>query len=138
MKFFRIALATLALCLLTGVVPPASAQNWPTKPVKLIAVFPPGGSVDQVARILAQQLTLQTGGQFIVENRAGASGSIGTAALAKADPDGSTLGVVFDTHAVNPSLIPNLPFDTMKDLTPLMLIAVAALSALVGYLLFMR
>jgi tripartite-type tricarboxylate transporter receptor subunit TctC len=128
LKSFRIALATLAFSLVAGVVPPASAQNWPTKPVKLIAVFPPGGSVDQVARILAQQLTLQTGGQFIVENRAGASGSIGTAALAKADPDGSTLGVVFDTHAVNPSLIPNLPFDTTKDLTPLMLVGTGGMA----------
>ena len=100
----------------------AIAQNWPTKPVKLIAVFPPGGSVDQVARILAQQLAQQTGQQFIVENRGGASGSIGTAVLAKADPDGYTLGVVFDTHAVNPSLIPNLPFDTTRDLTPIMLV----------------
>ena len=76
------------------------------------------------ARILAQQLTEQTGQSFIVDNRGGASGSIGTAALAKADPDGYTLGVVFDTHAVNPSLIPGLPFDTLRDLTPLMLVQV--------------
>ena len=102
--------------------PVAAAQTWPAKPVKIIAVFPPGGSVDQVARILAQQLTVQTGQQVIVENRGGASGSIGTAALAKADPDGTTLGVVFDTHAVNPALIPNLPFDTVRDLTPIMLV----------------
>jgi tripartite-type tricarboxylate transporter receptor subunit TctC len=104
------------------------AQTWPTKPVKLIAVFPAGGSVDQVARILAQQLTIQTGQSFIVDNRGGASGSIGTAALAKADPDGYTLGVVFDTHAVNPSLIPSLPFDTQKDLTPLMLVGTGAMA----------
>jgi len=106
----------------------ADAQTWPTKPVKLIAVFPAGGSVDQVARVLAQQLTIQTGQSFIVDNRGGASGSIGTAALAKADPDGYTLGVVFDTHAVNPSLIPNLPFDTQKDLTPLMLVGTGAMA----------
>src|SRR5205809_7049925 len=92
------------------------AQAWPAKPVRLIAVFPPGGSVDQVARILAQQLTQQTGQQVIVENRGGASGSIGTAAVAKADPDGYTLAVVFVTHAVNPALFPNLPFDTLRDL----------------------
>src|SRR5205085_9998849 len=100
----------------------ATAQTWRSKPVKIIAVFPPGGSVDQVARILAQQLTQQTGQQVIVENRGGASGSIGTAAVAKADPDGTTLGVVFDTHAVNPALIPNLPFDTLRDLTPILLV----------------
>ena len=96
----------LALLLNLCAAPVAVAQTWPTKPVKVIAVFPAGGSVDQVARILAQQLTEQTGQSFIVDNRGGASGSIGTAALAKADPDGYTIGVVFDTHAVNPSLIP--------------------------------
>ena len=122
MKTFRIALAAVLFLLIAPVAPHAIAQNWPTKPVKLIAVFPPGGSVDQVARVLAQQLALQTGQQFIVENRGGASGSIGTAVLAKAEPDGYTLGVVFDTHAVNPSLIPNLPFDTTRDLTPIMLV----------------
>jgi tripartite-type tricarboxylate transporter receptor subunit TctC len=106
----------------------AIAQGWPTKTVKLIAVFPPGGSVDQVARILAQQLSVQTGQSFIVDNRGGASGSIGTAALAKAEPDGYTLGVVFDTHAVNPALIPNLPFDTLRDLTPLMLVGTGAMA----------
>jgi tripartite-type tricarboxylate transporter receptor subunit TctC len=121
-KNFCIAFAVGLFLLVAPVAPMAIAQNWPTKPVKLIAVFPPGGSVDQVARILAQQLAQQTGQQFIVENRGGASGSIGTAVLAKADPDGYTLGVVFDTHAVNPSLIPNLPFDTTRDLTPIMLV----------------
>jgi tripartite-type tricarboxylate transporter receptor subunit TctC len=122
MKTARIAFAALSLVVLAAVAPIAAAQNWPAKPVKVISVFPPGGSVDQVARILAQQLTLQTGQTFIVENRGGASGSIGTAAVAKADPDGYTIGVVFDTHAVNPSLIPNLPFDTTRDLTPIMLV----------------
>jgi len=115
----------LAACLATG----ATAQNWPSaKPVKVIAVFPPGGSVDQVARVIAQQLNIQTGQTFIVDNRGGASGSIGTAALAKSDPDGYTIGVVFDTHAVNPALIPNLPFDTLKDLTPLMLVGTGAMA----------
>jgi tripartite-type tricarboxylate transporter receptor subunit TctC len=102
MKTIRIGLSVLALTLTVGFVPGTAAQTWPAKPVKLIAVFPPGGSVDQVSRIVAQQLTVQTGQTVIVENRGGASGSIGTAALAKADPDGYTLGVVFDTHAVNP------------------------------------
>jgi len=128
MKTIRLALTALALVVNLGCAPAAVAQNWPTKPVKLIAVFPAGGSVDQVARILAQQLTEQTGQPVIVENRGGASGSIGTAALAKADPDGYTLGVVFDTHAVNPSLIPGMPFDTLRDLTPLMLVGTGAMA----------
>src|SRR5207237_8625412 len=128
MKTIRIALSVLAVTLAIGLVPGAAAQTWPAKPVKLIAVFPPGGSVDQVSRMVAQQVTVQTGQTVIVENRGGASGSIGTAALAKADPDGYTLGVVFDTHAVNPSLIPNLPFDTLRDLTPIMLIGTGGMA----------
>ncbi len=100
----------------------AGAQPWPNKPVKMIAVFPPGGSVDTVARILSFQLTKQLGQQFIVDNKGGASGSIGTGAVAKSPPDGYTFAVVFDTHGVNPSLIPNLPFDTLKDLAPVMMI----------------
>lgn len=108
--------------------PVAGAQSWPTKPVRLVAVFPPGGSVDQVSRVFAQQLQAQLGQTFIVENKGGASGSIGTAEVARAAPDGYTYAVVFDTHAVNPSLIPNLPFDTLKDLAPVMLIGTSAMA----------
>jgi len=104
------------------------AQAWPAKPVKIIAPFPPGGSVDQVSRILAAQLTQQLGQQFVVENRSGASGSIGTQAIATAAPDGYTIGVVFDTHAVNPTLIPNIPYDTLKDLASVMLIGTSPMA----------
>jgi len=128
MKAIRIVLAALAFLMGGAMTTGAHAQDWPTKVVKVIAVFPAGGSVDQVARILAQQLSLQTGQSFIVDNRGGASGSIGTAVLAKADPDGYTIGVVFDTHAVNPSLIAGLPFDTLRDLTPLMLVGTGAMA----------
>jgi tripartite-type tricarboxylate transporter receptor subunit TctC len=124
----RYALITFAFALAAGLAPSAAAQSWPAKPVKVIVVFPPGGSVDQVARALAQQMSVQTGQTFIVDNRGGASGSIGTTAIAKAEPDGYTIGVVFDTHAVNSSLIPNLPFDTLKDLTPLMLVGTGAMA----------
>ena len=113
----------IMLCCLTSVVSMAAmAQPWPTKSVKIVAVFPPGGSVDTVARILSFQLTKQLGQQFVVDNKGGASGSIGTAAVAKSPPDGYTFAVVFDTHGVNPTLIPNLPFDTLKDLAPVMII----------------
>jgi tripartite-type tricarboxylate transporter receptor subunit TctC len=128
MKISRVAFAALVLSFAAAFASVAAAQQWPSKTVKLIAVFPPGGSVDQVARIIAQQLSLQTGQQFVVDNRGGASGSIGTALLAKADPDGYTVGVVFDTHAVNPSLIPNLPFDTTRDLTPIMLVGTGGMA----------
>lgn len=106
----------------------AFAQAWPSKTVKIIAPFPPGGSVDQVARIFAAQLTAQTGQQFIVENRSGASGVIGTQAVATAPPDGYTLAVVFDTHAVNPTLMPAIPFDTLKDLSPIMLVGTSPMA----------
>ncbi|MBI3716820.1 MAG: tripartite tricarboxylate transporter substrate binding protein, partial [Betaproteobacteria bacterium] len=104
-----------------------ATDAWPNKPIKLVAVFPPGGSVDQVARILSQPLAMALGQPVIVDNRGGAAGSIGTAAVAKSDPDGYTFAVVFDTHGVNQSLIPNLPYDTRKDLAPVMLIAKSAM-----------
>ena len=122
---FRMKWAAALLTLLPCV---ALAQAWPAKTVRIIAPFPPGGSVDQVSRILAAQLTTQIGQQVIVENRAGASGSIGTQAVATAPPDGYTIGIVFDTHAVNPTLIASIPYDTLKDLAPVMLIGTSPMA----------
>ena len=117
-------LATFAFGALAQSAPPtSSASAWPTRgPIKLVAVFPPGGSVDQVARILAVPLQAQLGQTVIVENKGGASGSIGAAAVAAAPADGYTFAVVFDTHGVNPALIPNLPFDSRRDLSPVVLV----------------
>ncbi len=118
--------ALLLAALLLAVPRYAMAQAWPTKqPIKLVAVFPPGGSVDQVARLLAQPLSQQIGQSIIVENKGGASGSIGAAAVAAAPSDGYTFAVVFDTHGVNPSLIPNMPFDSRKDLALVVIIGTA-------------
>ncbi len=100
----------------------AHAQSFPSKPVRFIVPFPPGGSVDPLARLIGAKLTAALGQQFIIDNRTGGSGTIGTAIAAKANPDGYTYLFVFDTHAVNPLLIPNLPFDTLKDLAPVMLV----------------
>ncbi len=125
MLMLQRALAMLALALTAGA---AGAQTWPDKTIRLIAVFPPGGSVDQVSRVLAQQLTKQLGQSVVVENIGGASGSIGTAAVAKAAPDGATFGVVFDTHGTNPSLIPNISFDTMKGLEHVTLIGTSPMA----------
>lgn len=101
----------------------AIAQDWPAKQaIKLVAVFPPGGSVDQISRLLAPHLQQELGQNVIVENKGGASGSIGAAAVAAAPGDGYTFAVVFDTHGVNPSLIPNLSFDSRKDLTTVIVI----------------
>lgn len=122
-------IAILATLIAVMAMPLAHAQGaWPSKPVKIIVGFPPGGSVDQVARIFATQLTQQLGQPFVVENRLGASGSIAAGAVATAPPDGHTWGLVFDTHAVNPSLIPNMPFDTLKDLAPVMLVGTSPMA----------
>lgn len=106
-----------ALCAALAFSSAAFAQAWPSKqPIKLVAVFPPGGSVDQVARVLAPALQQQLGQSVVVDNKGGASGSIGTAAVAAVPADGYTFAVVFDTHAVNPSLIASLPFDTRNTM----------------------
>jgi tripartite-type tricarboxylate transporter receptor subunit TctC len=103
----------------------AQKADWPTKPVRFIVPFPPGGTTDPMARLVGSRLTPALGQQFIVDNRPGASGSLGAGIAARATPDGYTYLFVFDTHAVNPTLIPNLPFDTVKDLAPVTLVATA-------------
>ena len=110
---------------LTPFAVPALAQSWPNGPVRIIAPFPPGGSVDTVARLLQQPLQAELGVPVIVENRAGASGALGTAQAARAAPDGQTFVLVFDTHATNPALIANLGFDTRRDLAPVWLLGTA-------------
>ncbi|MSP97866.1 MAG: tripartite tricarboxylate transporter substrate binding protein [Betaproteobacteria bacterium] len=114
----------IALAVLVS-VHPALAQDWPSKPVKFIVPFPPGGSVDPLARLLGAKLGDALKQQFIVENRPGAGGSIGTALAAKAPADGYTFLVVFDSHGVNQALIANLPYDTAKDFAPVMLVGTA-------------
>jgi tripartite-type tricarboxylate transporter receptor subunit TctC len=115
----------LAASLMTGFT--ASAQEWPNKTIRIVVPFPPGGSADPIARAIAQKLQASLGQPVIVENKPGASGSIGTDFVAKSPADGYTFVVVFDTHAVNPFLIPKLPFDTNKDLQPITLIGIAPL-----------
>ncbi|MGE0559176.1 MAG: Bug family tripartite tricarboxylate transporter substrate binding protein [Burkholderiales bacterium] len=105
-----------------GGLPVALAQEFPSKPIRFIVPFPPGGTVDPLARLIGAKITAATGQQVIVDNRTGGSGVIGTAIAAKANPDGYTYVFAFDTHAVNPALVPNLPFDTLKDLAPVMLV----------------
>ena len=113
-----LALAPLQTLAQTG------AENWPNKPVRIIAPFPPGGTVDQLSRLLAPVLSQSLGQPVLIENRPGAGGAIGTGLAAKAAPDGHTFVMVFDTHAVNPSLIPTMPYDTRTDLAPIMLIEI--------------
>ncbi|HWP27500.1 MAG TPA: tripartite tricarboxylate transporter substrate binding protein [Xanthobacteraceae bacterium] len=100
----------------------AGAQTWPSKPIKLIVPFAPGGANDIVARLLQPSLEKALGQPIVVENRPGASGVVGTDAVAKSPPDGHTLGVALATHSVNPAVNPKMPFDTEKDLSPIILI----------------
>ncbi len=123
----RVAVAGLALfAALTSL--PTCAQNWPAKTVKLVVPFPPGGSVDALARLLGVKLAESLGQQFIIENKTGASGSVGTAFVAKSPPDGYTFVIVSDTHAINPAMIPNMPYDTVNDLAPVMLVGTAPMA----------
>ncbi|HTP60477.1 MAG TPA: tripartite tricarboxylate transporter substrate binding protein [Burkholderiales bacterium] len=112
---FVLSLASLA----------AVAQDWPAKPVRFVVPFPPGGSVDPLGRLLAAKLAEPLKQQFFVENRPGAGGSIGTAVVAKAPADGYTFLVSFDSHGVNQALLSNLPYDTVKDFAPVMLVGTA-------------
>src|SRR5438105_6129909 len=111
---------------------PALAQEWPTRLVKFVSPYPPGGSVDPLARILAAKLGESLKQQFIVENRTGASGVIGTDYVAKSAPDGYTFVFIFDTHSVHQALNPNLPFDPVKDFAPVMIVGTAPMAITTG------
>jgi len=96
----------------------AQAQAYPSRPVRIIVGFPPGGATDIQARLMGQWLSDRLGQQFIVENRSGASGNIGTEAVARAAPDGYTLLQIVTPHAINAALYSNLSFDFMRDIAP--------------------
>src|SRR6266705_3186144 len=111
---------------------PAFAQDWPARLVKFVSPYPPGGSVDPLARILAAKLAESLKQQFIVENRTGASGIIGTDYVAKSAPDGYTFVFIFYTHAVHQALNPNLPFDPVKEFAPVMIVGTAPMAITTG------
>ena len=110
----RAALAALALSL----IQPAAAQDYPARQVRLIVPFGAGGPADVYARVIAQHLSEEMKQTFIVENRPGAGSIIGTDAVAKSAPDGYTLLVMSNTHTTNESLVPNKPFQLMRDFVP--------------------
>jgi tripartite-type tricarboxylate transporter receptor subunit TctC len=117
----RIAAVLSGMLLAAGV----AAQQYPSKPIRLMVPFPPGGSTDIVARIVAQKLGSQLGQQLVIENRGGAGGTLGTAVVAKAPPDGYTLVVgTTSTHVVAPSVYQKLEYDPVKDFAPVSLMAV--------------
>jgi tripartite-type tricarboxylate transporter receptor subunit TctC len=100
---------------------PATAQepSYPTRPVRIIVAFPVGGLLDTVSRIVGDKLTMVLGQQFVIESRPGAGGALATAAVARAEPDGYTLMMINDNHAVNPSVFKNIPYDSVKDFAPI-------------------
>ncbi len=104
----------------------ALAQSYPAKPVRVIVPFPAGGGIDFVARALSPKMTEYTGQSFVVDNRSGASGTIGTEAVAKAAPDGYTLLATFSSHTQNASLYSKLGYDTVRDFAPVTQIATVA------------
>lgn len=109
----------LALCCALGLVTlvgSAAAQSYPTRPIRLIVPFPPGGAVDVIGRIVAQPLSVRLGQQIVIDNRGGANAIIGTDIATKAAPDGYTLLIVPAGHAITPSVMRKLPYDTLKDL----------------------
>ena len=117
------AIAGLTLALASHAQTTAPAP-WPTKPVRVMVPFPPGGSTDAVVRIVAPKLGERLGQQVVVDNRPGAGGNIGLAALAKSDPDGYTIGVgAAGGLAANAALYPKMPFDAQKDFVPISLLA---------------
>lgn len=104
----------------------AWAQNYPSKPVRMVVPYPPGGGTDIIARPLAQRLTEGLGQQVIVDNRAGASGNLGMESVAKTPPDGYTIVLALNAQwAVNPSLYPKLPYDPVRDFAPITLLGAA-------------
>ena len=114
------------LCLAAAmlVASPAFAQGWPSRPVRVVAAYPAGGSIDIVARLVSQRLGESLGQPFIVENKAGAAGNIGTDFVAKAAPDGYTL-LMGSAAAISsaPNVYAKLPYDPLKDLLPIVLVA---------------
>ncbi|MFO1282756.1 MAG: tripartite tricarboxylate transporter substrate binding protein [Burkholderiales bacterium] len=123
--------ARLALLAVLAIVGAATATlvgaqaPFPSRPVKLVIPFPPGGSLDNVGRLIAQKLSESWGQQVVVENRPGAGGNVGADAVAKSVPDGYTVVMgALSTHAVNPSLYPSMPYDAVRDFAPLSLVAI--------------
>ena len=113
---------TAAVLACAALATPAFAQPaYPSKPVRIISIFAPGGGNDVICRLVAQQLTERLKQQVIVENRVGANGIVGTEAVARAAPDGYTFTLIPSGHTVNASMYKKLPFDSLKDFTPITL-----------------
>jgi tripartite-type tricarboxylate transporter receptor subunit TctC len=119
-------IAVLAAALASGLTTIAAAQNYPTRPITLVVPFPPGGSTTIVARIVTDRMAEAIGQQFVVDNRGGAGGTLGTRQVAKSAPDGYTIALGYTgTLAIGPSLFPNVGYDVRADFAPIGRIGVA-------------
>jgi tripartite-type tricarboxylate transporter receptor subunit TctC len=121
-----VALLGAACCMLLNIVPQASAQDYPTRPVRMIVPYPAGGGADVIGRTLAQKLTEAFGQQVIVDDRPGGASNIGTEAVARAAPDGYTLLICGTNHASNVSLFRKIAYDPIKDFAPISLLTSAS------------
>ena len=122
----QVSLAVVAAGVVSALATIAAAQNYPTRPITLVVPFPPGGSTTIVARIVTDRMADAIGQQFVVDNRGGAGGTLGTRQVAKSTPDGYTLALGYTgTLAIAPSLFPNVGYDVRTDFAPLGRIAVA-------------
>ena len=124
MRHFLAGLAALVLLLCVQIGGRATAQeaDYPARPVKVVVPYPAGGLVDLITRVVTERLAASMGQQFVIESRAGANGTIATASVAHAEPDGYTLLMITDSHAVNPLFYKNLSYDSVKDFAPIGLI----------------
>ncbi|MYZ43812.1 Bug family tripartite tricarboxylate transporter substrate binding protein [Schauerella aestuarii] len=123
----RSAICTAALALAGPLAHAQAAPAWPTKPIRYIVPFSPGGVSDGVARLMAEQLSTRLGQSVIVENKPGVSGLVGTQQVARAEPDGYTvMGGTITTHAVNPFFIKSLGYDPVKDFVPVSLVGMVS------------
>jgi tripartite-type tricarboxylate transporter receptor subunit TctC len=119
----RVLLSSVALLLFTNV----EAQQYPSRPIRFVMAYPPGGSSDALARPIANEMTKGLGQPVLLEYKPGGGSTIGADFTAKSPPDGYTIVLLLTAHAVNATLMPKLPYDTMKDFTPITLAAVAPL-----------
>ncbi len=124
----RITANSALLCAAALLAPAAyAAESYPSRTVRVIVPSAPGGSVDTLGRLVSQKLSGSMGQQFVVENRSGSGGVVGTEVVAKSAPDGHTLLMAYHSHVINPSLYKKLPFDTIKDFAPITQVAVQPL-----------
>src|SRR5258706_5997615 len=114
--------AWVAVCFVLALSSSAMAQDYPTRTIKMIVPTGAGGVTDILARLVGKSISDQLGQPVIIDNRTGAGGTIGTRAVAQAEPDGYTLLMVFPSHAANPALYANLPYDSEKDFAPISMV----------------